>query len=147
MDGKSAAHSGGYEQGAADSKAALAEARDLDDVDDLDELIASIEKSTAEHRALIKSIEAGTKAFSENMAASSKAMSDQIAKLAAEVDTKGTSPSARYGSVVSSSASGPRRSRRAIPASTLKNTSPRSKPLAPRCESAPNATPKTTAKR
>jgi hypothetical protein len=61
----------------ADSKTALAETRKLsEDVDDLDELIADIEKSTAAHTALIKSIEAG-----------SKAMADQVAKLAAEVDS------------------------------------------------------------
>ena len=63
-----------------DAKTALAETRKLDDrLDDVDELLADIEKSTAVHTALIKSIEAGTKASVE-----------QIAKLAAALDTPGT---------------------------------------------------------
>ena len=60
----------------ADSKTALAETRKLaEDVDDLDELIADIEKSTAEHRAVIKAVEARGKAFD-----------DEIAKLRAAPD-------------------------------------------------------------
>ena len=60
----------------ADSKTALAETRKLaEDVDDLDELIADIEKSTVEHRAVIKAVEARGKAFD-----------DEIAKLRAAPD-------------------------------------------------------------
>ena len=71
---------GSVSKAAADAKAALAEARDLDSrVDDLDELIASIEKSTAEHRAMIKSIDSG-----------GKATADSLAKLRAAIDTPGT---------------------------------------------------------
>ncbi len=71
---------GAVSKALADSKAALAETRDLaDDVDDLDKLISDIEKSTAAHTALIANIEAD-----------SKAMADQVAKLAAAIDTPGT---------------------------------------------------------
>ena len=63
-----------------DAKTALAKTRKLsEDIDDLDELIASIEKSTAEHRALIRSIDSG-----------SKATADSLAKLRAAIDTPGT---------------------------------------------------------
>ena len=71
---------GSVSRAMSDAKAALAETRNLEDrVDDIDGLIAEIEKSSAAHAALTKSIEAGA-----------KATADQIAKLAAEVDTKGT---------------------------------------------------------
>jgi hypothetical protein len=67
-----------------DAKEALAStgklAERVEDVEvDLDELIARIEKSTAEHRALIQSIDSG-----------SKATADSLAKLRAAIDTPGT---------------------------------------------------------
>ena len=66
-----------------DSKAALAASTKLaEDVDDLDELIASIEKSTAEHRAIIQRIESGRKATADSLAKLRAAIDNSPATLA-----------------------------------------------------------------
>lgn len=113
-----------------DSKAALAASTKLaEDVDDLDELIASIEKSTAEHRAIIQRIESGR-----------KATANSLAKLRAAIDNSpATLAKAMAWERDSSRNNGRRRSRRATRASTLKPIWRKSRASA-RCGSAPSAT-------
>ena len=78
---------GAMSKALADSKTALAETRKLsEDVDDLDELIASIEKSTAEHRALIQRIESGSKATADSLAKLRAAIDNSPATLAKLAD-------------------------------------------------------------
>jgi hypothetical protein len=71
---------GSVSRAMSDAKAALASTRVLDDrVDDIDDVLDDVLKSNAEYTALIKSIQAGT-----------KATADQVAKLRATLDTPST---------------------------------------------------------